>query len=69
MTYEINFIALTTKGENVKTLTIRAGQFSPEHPFDKNTLALQRFCVEFARLNGASCSFAEIISIKEIASK
>lgn len=67
MKYEIRFEAANTKGEAVQDITFTAGPFWPdEKPLDRANLALQRFCVEYARLIGVRCSFAEIHSIREV---
>ena len=57
MKHEINFDALTTNGEIVTNLTMKI------EPFDikcNKPMALQRLCVEYARLMGFKCSFAKI---------
>lgn len=65
--YEIRFNATNTKGEVVHEIQFTAGPFYPENkPLSSKSLALQRFCVEYARLIGVSCSFAEICSICEV---
>ena len=62
--YQIDFNALSATGECVKKLYLTV-------PFadvkvlksEKKKLVLERFCVEYARLNGVKCSYAEIISM------
>ena len=65
--YEINFDATNTKGEVVQNIILIAGPFYPDEvPVCKTNLALQRFCVEYARLVGVHCSFADIHFIREV---
>ena len=58
-TYEITFNALNTKGETVGTATF---SITTDHQLDTGhkPLAFQRLCVEYARMIGISCSFAEV---------
>lgn len=66
--YAINFDATTTNGEVVQNITFIAGPFflSETTPaISGASLALQRFCVEYARLIGLRCSYAVIKSIQE----
>ena len=63
MTYEIRFNALNIDGN-----TVGSCSFSITTPNLLNltkTMCLERFCVEYARLNNIKCSFAKIIEIKE----
>jgi hypothetical protein len=62
--YEINFDAITTKDEVVGNLTLPIN-LPDNRCIERKPQALQRLCVEYARLNNIACSFANIISIKE----
>jgi len=59
MMYEIRFNALNTKGDVVgsATFSITTSQLLD---LGHKPKAFQRLCVEYARLIGISCSFAEI---------
>jgi hypothetical protein len=65
MTYRISFSALTTSGEYVGT---RHFTLETSYPLnvDGKYLCLERMCVEYARLTGLKCSFAQIYEVKEI---
>ena len=65
MTYEITFNALTLHCTVVGTATFT---IVTDHPLnlEHKPLGFQRLCVEYARLIGISCSFAEIMEIVEI---
>lgn len=62
MNYKINFNALTAVGDVVgsATLTITTNQ---PLLIQKKSPCFHRMCVEYARLIGISCSFAEIVSV------
>lgn len=64
MKYEITFIAMTTKGDVVGTRTFCITS-SERLDIKGKTASLLRLCVEYARLTGIKCSFAEIIDIDE----
>ena len=63
MTYTITFEAHTANGDisGVRTFSIET-----DHPLEleKKTMAFERMCVEYARLTGIKCSFANIINVK-----
>lgn len=63
MKYDITFNALTADGEVVGTATF---QIITPDPMDLKgkPLAFERMCVDFARLIGISCSYAEIAEVK-----
>lgn len=68
--YKINFDATNSKGDIVANITFEVGPFYPEEkPINRSVLALQRLCVEYARLIGIKCSFADIISIQKSVEK
>ena len=59
MTYEIEFTALSARGNKMGT-----GSFTvtTATPLDLSKhLSVERLCVEYARLTGIKCSFAQII--------
>lgn len=61
--YKINFDAVTTNDDVVGNFTLCINL--PEYGVaDRRVLALRRLCVEYARLNNVSCSFADIKSIE-----
>ena len=63
MTYDITFNALTTRGEVVGNLS-----FSITTPVPLNLdkgMSVERFCVEYARLTGVKCSFANITDFRK----
>lgn len=62
--FEIEFDAITTKDEIVGSLTLKIA-LPDEMCMVNKPQALNRLCVEYARLNNVSCSFANINSIKE----
>lgn len=64
MKYEISFNALNTKGGVVGSATFLITT-STKLDLKHKEAAFQRMCVEYARLIGISCSFAEIIDIDE----
>ena len=67
MNYQIVFDALTTHGAVVDTLTLIVGPITEEQLLAKQKqLALQRFCVEYARLLGVRCSFVHICTISSV---
>ena len=58
MEYTISFNALNTKGD-----VVGSGSFSitTPQPLDLTKAgSLERFCVEYARLTGIKCSFAQV---------
>ena len=61
MTYDITFNALTTRGEVVGNLSFSITTSVPLN-LDKG-MSAERFCVEYARLTGVKCSFANITKI------
>lgn len=64
MKYEISFNALNTAGDVVGSATFC---ITTSQPLDlkHKALGFQRMCVEYARLIGISCSFAEITDVDE----
>ena len=64
MKYEISFNALNIQGTIVGTATFC---ITTSLPLDikHKAMAFQRMCVEYARLIGISCSFAEITDVDE----
>lgn len=63
----INFDAIKTSGEVVADITFEISPFYPEeNPVAIGDLRLQRLCVEYARLIGYKCSFADIHDISEV---
>lgn len=64
MKYEISFLALNSKGEVVGTRTFCITSSDRLDLPAKNTCLL-RLCVEYARLTGIKCSFAELLDIDE----
>lgn len=64
MKYEISFNALTTYGRVVGSATFCITTSQPLQ-IDKKYACFQRMCVEYARLIGISCSFAEITDVDE----
>lgn len=63
--YEIKFEAITTNGEVVGNLTFRVSKFVDDNIVRK-ARTVQRLCVEYARCMNIACSFASILSIKEV---
>lgn len=65
MTYEIVFNALTTNGDCVGTRNFTVETI---RPLDLNGKipCFKRMCVEYARLTGLKCSFAQILNVKEV---
>lgn len=62
MEYTINFNALTTRGDMVGSgsFTITTPQ-----PLDlTKQMSVERLCVEYARLTGIKCSFAQVTILK-----
>lgn len=62
MKYEINFTALTINGD-----VVGSGSFTitTPQPLDlAKTGSVERFCVEYARLTGIKCSFAQVTILK-----
>ena len=64
MKYEISFNALNIAGDVVGSATFCITS-SAKLDLAKKPLAFQRLCVEYARLIGISCSFAEITDVDE----
>lgn len=64
MTYKISFNASTTAGDVVGTATLTVITDKPLQ-IQKKSACFHRMCVEYARLIGISCSFAEILSVEE----
>ena len=63
--YLINYEALKTTGECVGILELKIKL--PDTAFTKEKeQALQRLCVEYARLHNVKCSFVRITSISEV---
>ena len=63
--YKIKFDALNIHGEVLKTLTLQIKLPVTEYK-NKKLRALQRLCVEYARLNDVSCSYSHIISMETV---
>lgn len=63
--YCITFNAQSATGERLKNLSVTVGPFATVEVLknEKKKLVLERFCVEYARLNDVKCSYAEIISM------
>lgn len=62
--YDISFNALTTDGDVVGMATFQITALVPLD-LEHKSMAFRRMCVEYARLIGISCSFAEIIDVDE----
>ena len=61
--YKIKFDALNIHGEVIDTLTLKIRL--PETKYTgKKQRALERLCVEFARINNIGCSYSHIISME-----
>lgn len=63
MEYKIIFNAMNTKGEVVGTAKFTINTEKPMAIHNK-MMCFQRMCVEYARLIGISCSFADILSVE-----
>ena len=63
-TYEINFDAVTTMGGVVGNLTLKIN-LPNEECLSIKEMAFHRLCVEYARVCGVACSYADIKSVKE----
>ena len=63
--YQISFKAYKSSGELVREMVIIAGPFEEQAKVHICFLPLQRMCLEFARVNGVSCSYVEITDISE----
>lgn len=62
MTYEIKFNALNINGD-----VVGSGCFNITTPIPLDLskyLSLERFCVEYAKLTGIKCSFAQCTILK-----
>ena len=64
MKYEISFNALNTDGDVVGSATFCITT-STKLDLEHKPRAFRRMCVEYARLIGISCSYAEITDIDE----
>ena len=63
MTYEIKFKALTTNGD-----VVGSGSFNITTPIPLDLIkhtSIERFCVEYARLTGIECSYAQIMILEK----
>ena len=71
MMYRVTFNALNTRLTVQASFEMDVGPFNPENPNEPRLavgdLRLQRLCVEYARLRGVRCSYADIKSIDEVA--
>jgi hypothetical protein len=63
MTYKISFNALKATDEVVGSATLTIITDKPLQ-IQKKSACFHRMCVEYARLIGMPCSFAEIISVE-----
>ena len=63
MEYKINFNALNAAGDVVGSATFSIITDKPLS-IHKKQMCFQRLCVEYARLIGIPCSFAEIESVE-----
>lgn len=64
MKYEISFNALNSAGDVVGSATFCITT-SRKMDLKHKDLGFKRLCVEYARLIGISCSFAEITDVDE----
>ena len=65
MNYKISFNALNIKGDVVGSATFTITTDKPLQ-IHKKEACFQRMCVEYARLIGISCSFADIGSVESV---
>lgn len=63
--YQILFRAYKASCELVREMCIIAGPFEDDAKVHIGFLPLHRMCLEFARVNGVSCSYVEILDISE----
>lgn len=63
MTYKISFNASTTAGDVVGSATFSITTDKPLQ-IQKKSACFHRMCVEYARLIGIPCSYAEILTVE-----